>query len=84
MLPFPRLPLEGSLGKGAELPAFLRGAENSQPGAALHSIHCLQGQRQAHAANTFHTYIHFYPYASGGVSNIMLVLPNTITDNDSK
>ena len=45
-LPCLSLPLEGSLGKAAEWPAFLGGAENSRPGAALRSIHCLQGQRQ--------------------------------------
>lgn len=56
-LPCLFLPPEGSLGKAAECPAFLRGAENSRPGAALHSIHCLQGQRQSSGChNIFHTH----------------------------
>ncbi len=46
--------------KQQERPAFLRGAENSRPGAALHSIHSLQGQRQSSRChNIFHT--HFNP-----------------------
>lgn len=65
-------PPEGSLGKAAERPAFLRGAENRRPGAALHSIHCLQGQRQSpRCHNIFH--IHFnlriYQNVWGGRSN---------------
>lgn len=60
------LPAEGSLGKAAACPAFLGGAGNGGPGAALHSIPRLQGQRQSSRRYAVF-YSHFHPgvYQSG-------------------